>query len=45
MKKKVWNRSKVTIIDIGPCRYCGEDMINTDSFIRKCNNKLALLAK
>ena len=33
MKKKVWKRSKVSIIDIGPCKYCGKDMINTDSFV------------
>lgn len=34
MKKKTWNRSKVKIvIDIGPCKYCGKDMVNTDSFV------------
>ena len=32
-KKKTWNRSKTIIIDIGKCRYCNNDMVNTDSFV------------
>ena len=32
-KKKLWKRPKVIIIDIGRCRYCGEEMTNQDSFV------------
>ena len=32
-KKKLWKKPKVIIIDIGKCRYCGEEMTNQDSFV------------
>ena len=32
-KKKLWKKPKVIIIDIGRCRYCGEEMTNQDSFV------------
>jgi len=31
--KKVWKKPKVIIIDIGKCKYCGQDMTNQDSFV------------
>ena len=33
MPNKTWVRSKTIIIDVGKCRYCNKDMINTDSFV------------
>jgi hypothetical protein len=34
MKKKTWKKSKAQIIiDIGPCKHCGKDMVNTESFV------------
>jgi hypothetical protein len=34
MKKKSWRKqSQQIVIDIGPCKYCGKDMLNTDSFV------------
>ena len=32
-KKKTWVKSKTIIIDIGKCRYCNKDMVNTESFV------------
>ena len=32
-KKKTWNKSKTIVIDIGKCKYCNKDMVNTDSFV------------
>ena len=32
-KKKTWVRPKQIIIDIGPCKYCKKDMVNTESFV------------
>ena len=33
MKKKSWSRPVQIEIDIGPCKYCGKDMVNTESFV------------
>tara|TARA_R100001440_G_scaffold13916_2_gene23903 strand:+ start:18 stop:203 length:186 start_codon:yes stop_codon:yes gene_type:complete len=32
-KKKTWVKPKHIVIDIGPCKYCKKDMINTESFV------------
>ena len=32
-QKKPWVKSKTIIIDIGKCRYCNKDMVNTESFV------------
>ena len=32
-QKKTWVKSKTIIIDIGKCRYCNKDMVNTESFV------------
>ena len=32
-KKKTWVKPTTIIIDIGKCRYCNKNMINTDSFV------------
>ena len=32
-KKKTWVKPRQIIIDIGPCKYCKKDMINTESFV------------
>ncbi len=32
-KKKGWVRPKQIVIDIGPCKYCKKDMVNTESFV------------
>jgi hypothetical protein len=33
MKKKSWNRPVQIEIEIGPCKYCGKNMVNTESFV------------
>ena len=33
MVKKIWKKPKQITIDIGPCRYCKKDMVNTESFV------------
>ena len=32
-KKKTWVKPAVIVIDIGPCKYCKKDMVNTESFV------------
>jgi len=32
-KKKTWQKPRQIVIDIGPCRYCKKDMVNTESFV------------
>ena len=31
--KKTWQKPPQIIIDIGPCKYCKKDMVNTESFV------------
>ena len=33
MKKKTWKKPTQTVLNIGPCRYCKKDMVNTESFV------------
>ena len=33
MQKKTWKKPKSRIIDIGKCKWCNQDMVNTDSFV------------
>ena len=33
MTKKTWKKPPQIIIDIGPCKYCKKDMVNTESFV------------
>ena len=33
MKKKTWKKPIYVTLDIGPCRYCKKDMVNTESFV------------
>ena len=33
MAKKTWKKPAVIVIDIGPCKYCKKDMVNTESFV------------
>ena len=33
MKKKTWKKPKIIVMDIGKCRYCQKEMINTESFV------------
>ncbi len=33
MKKKTWVKSKQIIVRVGDCKYCGKEIINTDSFV------------
>ena len=39
-KKKTWNKSKTIVIDIGKCKYCNKDMVNTDSFVVFADNTI-----
>ena len=32
-KKKGWLKPKHILLDIGPCKYCEKDMVNTESFV------------
>ena len=32
-KKKTWQKPPQIVIDIGPCKYCKKDMVNTESFV------------
>ena len=32
MKKKTWSRKNI-VTDVGPCKYCHKEIINTDSFV------------
>jgi len=32
-KKKTWIKQVITIINIGPCRYCNKEMDNQESFV------------
>ena len=36
-KKKTWVKPTTIILDIGKCRYCNKDMINTDIFVAFAN--------
>ena len=31
--KKTWKKPSIIVIDIGKCRYCQKEMINTESFV------------
>ena len=33
MPKKTWNRNKIRVLNIGPCRYCKKEMTNDESFV------------
>jgi hypothetical protein len=34
MKRKTWQKSKAQLIlEIGPCKHCGKNMVNTESFV------------
>ena len=33
MAKKTWKKPTQIVMDIGPCRYCKKDMVNTESFV------------
>ena len=33
MPKKTWKKLNQTVLNIGPCRYCQKDMVNTESFV------------
>lgn len=33
MKKKLWKKPKQIVMDIGKCKYCQKDMVNTESFV------------
>ena len=33
MVKKTWKKPKQTVFDIGKCKYCQAEMINTESFV------------
>ena len=33
MAKKTWKKPVSIVIDIGPCKYCKKDMVNTESFV------------
>ena len=30
---KTWKKPPQIVIDIGPCKYCKKDMVNTESFV------------
>tara|TARA_R100001463_G_scaffold58369_1_gene110661 strand:- start:153 stop:338 length:186 start_codon:yes stop_codon:yes gene_type:complete len=31
--KKTWQKPPQILINIGPCKYCKKDMVNTESFV------------
>jgi len=31
--KKTWQKPPQTVLNIGPCKYCKKDMVNTESFV------------
>ena len=31
--KKIWKKPSIIVIDIGKCRYCQAEMVNTESFV------------
>ena len=33
MKNKTWKKPKIIEMDIGKCRYCDKNMVNTESFV------------
>ena len=33
MDKKTWKKPVNIVMDIGPCKYCKKDMVNTESFV------------
>ena len=33
MAKKLWKKPSIIVINIGKCRYCQKEMINTESFV------------
>ena len=33
MTKKTWKKPVNIVMDIGPCKYCKKDMVNTESFV------------
>lgn len=33
LKKKTWVKSKEIIVIVGKCKYCQEEIVNTDSFV------------
>jgi len=32
-KKKLWKKPSVIVMDIGKCKFCQADMVNTESFV------------
>ena len=40
MAKKTWKKPVSIVMDIGPCRYCKKDMVNTESFVAFMDNKI-----
>ena len=32
-KNKTWKKPKIIEMDIGKCRYCDKNMVNTESFV------------
>ncbi len=33
MAKKLWKKPSVIVINIGKCKYCQAEMVNTESFV------------
>ena len=33
MANKTWKKPVSIVMDIGPCKYCKKDMVNTESFV------------
>jgi len=31
--KKLWKKPKIILMNIGKCRYCQAEMVNTESFV------------
>ena len=31
--RKTWNKSKIRVTIVGDCKYCNEEILNTDSFV------------
>ena len=31
--KKIWKKPSMIVIDIGKCKYCQVEMVNTESFV------------
>jgi len=33
MKKKLWKKPTIIVMDIGKCKFCQAEMVNTESFV------------